>query len=91
MNIKWTSQAVSDLQRIYQHLAVNNTQDAARQVQLLMAAPMQNKEQLRMGERSDYFGERDVRRFLIGQYEIRYELKNKVPYILRIWYTEETR
>ncbi len=37
------------------------------------------------------FQPREVRRLLVGQYEIRYEVKKSSVYLLRIWHTREKR
>jgi plasmid stabilization system protein ParE len=37
------------------------------------------------------FSPREVRRILVRNYEIRYEIKNMAIYILRVWHTREHR
>jgi hypothetical protein len=44
-----------------------------------------------MGERLEEFEPREVRRLLVGHYEMRYELQESNIYILRIWHTRENR
>ena len=44
-----------------------------------------------MGERLEEFEPREVRRILIGKYEMRYELEGSLIYVLRIWHTREDR
>lgn len=41
--------------------------------------------------RVDEFQPREVRRILIGRYEMRYEIQNVTIYVLRIWHTREDR
>lgn len=91
MEIKWTGKALSDLARLYEFLASVNRQAAAHTVQQLTAAPTRFIEQPRIGERLDEFDPREVRRMLIGNYEMRYEIQLSVLYILRIWHTRENR
>ncbi len=38
-----------------------------------------------------YFMSREVRRLLVGHYEMRYELQESNIYILRVWHTRENR
>ena len=90
-NVQWTSKALSDLSRLYEFLAQVNSKAAARTVQALTDAPRRIIEQPRIGEQLDEFGDREVRRLLIGRYELRYELAGDNVYILRIWHTRELR
>jgi len=91
MQIKWASKALSDLNRLFEFLAPVNRQAAAKTVQSLTAAPGRIIDQPRIGERLDEFEEREVRRLLVGHYEMRYELNNDVLYVLRVWHTRERR
>ena len=45
----------------------------------------------RIGERLFEFEPREVRRLLVGRYEIRYEIQDSTVYILRLWHTREER
>lgn len=91
MDIKWTSKALSDLARLHDFLAPVNKPAAARAIQALTAAPGRLLEQPRIGERLDEFAPREVRRILIGRYEMRYEIEQSNIYVLRIWHTREDR
>jgi Plasmid stabilisation system protein. len=91
MDLKWTSKALADLARLYSFLAPVNRQAAARAVQSLAAAPRRLLEHPRVGEQLDEFEPREVRHILVGHYEMRYELKESMIYILRLWHTREDR
>ncbi len=91
MEVKWTSKALSDLNRLFEFLLPVNRRAAAETVQALTAAPMRIIEQPRIGEKLDEFEPREVRRLLVGHYEIRYEINNNILYVLRIWHTREHR
>lgn len=91
MDLKWTSKGLSDLARLYDFLAPVNPVAAARVMQSLMAAPSGLAVNPRIGERLEEFEPREVRRFLIGNYEMRYEIQDGFVYILRIWHTREDR
>ena len=91
MKLKWTSKALADLARLYEFLALVNKPAAARTVQVLTAAPRRLLEQPRIGDRLDEFGSREVRRILVGHYEIRYEIQKSTIYVLRLWHTREDR
>ena len=91
MKLTWTSRAVSDLSRLYEFLASANKGAAARTVQSLASAPANLLSNPRIGERLEEFEPREVRRILIGNYEIRYEIQESVIYVLRLWHTRENR
>lgn len=91
IEIRWTSKALSDLARLNAFLAPLNPHAAATAVRQLVAAPTRLLEQPRLGERVAGFEPRDVRRILVGRYELRYELTADTLYIVRIWHTREQR
>jgi plasmid stabilization system protein ParE len=91
MKIKWTSKALSDLVRLYEFLAVKNKRAAAQIVQSLAAAPDRLLDQARIGEKLDEFDPREVRRIIVGRYEMRYEIQETNIIVLRIWHTREDR
>lgn len=91
MDLKWTSRALSDLSRLYEFLAPVNRLAAARTVQSLTAAPTTLLTNPRIGEKLEEFEPREVRRILVGQYEMRYEIQASTIYMLRLWHTREER
>lgn len=91
MDLAWTSKALSDLARLYDFLAPVNKPAAARAIQGLTQAPTILLINPRIGEQLFQFGPREVRRILVGQYEIRYEILNQTIYVLRLWHTHEDR
>ena len=91
MELKWTGKALSDLARLYDFLAPVNKLAAARTVQALTAAPGTLQANPRIGEKLEEFEPRDVRRILVGHYEMRYEIQESTIYVLRLWHTREDR
>lgn len=91
MRLKWTSKAMSDLARLYEFLEPVNKPAAIRAVQALTRAPARLLEHPRLGERLEEFEPREVRRLLIGRYELRYEIREAEIYVLRLWHTREDR
>ena len=73
MELKWTSKALSDLARLHEFLALVDRSTAARTVQSLAAAPVRLLEQPLIGEKLEEFEPREVRRILVGHYELRYD------------------
>lgn len=91
MKIRWTSKAHDDLSRLYAFLAKRNPRAAARAVQSLVKAPTRLATQPRIGEKLEEFEPREVRRLVIGRYELRYEIQLRTIYVLRLWHARERR
>lgn len=91
MELKWTSKALSDLVRLHEFLSPLNEQAAASTVQSLTTAPTKILAQPRIGEKLEEFEPREVRRILVGDYEMRYEIQHFTIYVLRLWHTREDR
>lgn len=81
MPLQWTTSAERDLVRLHAFLATINPYAGAEQ---LLNYPQ-------LGLRLEEFSPRDVRRVIIGDYELRYELSDKMIYILRLWHGREDR
>ncbi len=82
MKLKWTSKALSDLVRLYDFLAP---------VGRSAAAPIRLLEHPCTGEALEESEPREVRRILVGHYEMRYEIHESTVYVLRLWHTRENR
>ncbi len=91
MELKWTGKALSDLARLYEFLAPVNKPAAVKAVQALTKAPSILLSNPRLGEQLFQFAPREVRRILVGEYEIRYEIRDSTLYVLRLWHTREDR
>lgn len=91
MELKWTDKGLSDLVRLYDFLAPINQPAAARAVQALTAAPVRLLANPRIGEKLEEFEPREIRRILVGNYEMRYEIQESTIYVLRLWHTREDR
>ena len=91
MELKWTSKALSDVVRLYDFLSVKDSHAAARTVQSLTAAPNRLLDQARIGEKLEEFEPREIRRIIVGRYEMRYEIQQSIITVLRIWHTREDR
>lgn len=91
MEMKWTSKALSDLARLHEFLEAVNRPAAVRAVQALVKASSVLPTNSRIGEQLFQFEPREVRRILVGEYEIRYEILDSIIYVLRLWHTRENR
>lgn len=91
MRIKWTGKAASDLARLYEHLRPIAPDAAARVVQQLARAPDRLLDYPRIGEKLEAYAPREVRRIIVGDYELRYEIANATIFILRLSHCRENR
>ncbi len=92
MNLRWSSKALDDLQRLHRFLAPVNPAAAARVMRKLVSSPPDLLLAYpRRGERLTEFDPREVRRLLVADYEIRYELQRDNIIILRLWHVREGR
>lgn len=62
-----------------------------RTIQRLASAPNDLLINPRIGEKLEEFSPREVRRILVGHYEMRYEIQASTIYMLRLWHTREDR
>ncbi len=91
MRIKWTRKASTDLVRLHEHLRPVAPAAAARIVQQLTRAPERLLDYPRIGEKLEAYAPREVRRIIVGSYELRYELAEDSILILRLWHSRENR
>ncbi|EAR6897322.1 TPA: type II toxin-antitoxin system RelE/ParE family toxin [Salmonella enterica] len=91
MRFEWTVPARNDVVRLYHFLAEKNEQAAAGVVQSLVNAPGTLLLNPRRGEVVEGYEPREIRRAIIGSYEMHYELQGDVLIVLRIWHQREDR
>ena len=89
--IEWTTQAYLDLKRFYDFLLPINPGAATQVINALGTAPEKLVHNPRIGEKLQEFSPNEVRKLIIGRYELRYEIKNDVIYVLKLWHTRENR
>jgi plasmid stabilization system protein ParE len=68
-----------------------NRSSAAKIVRSFTAAARQLREHPRSGEVLEEFAPREVRRLIVGPYELRYEVTEQGIFILRLWHGHEER
>jgi plasmid stabilization system protein ParE len=91
MKLRWTAKARSDLERLHAFLAPVNARAAAQVMEMLMLAPERLLKQPRLGVRLEIYELQEVRRLLVGDYEIRYELVGDTIHVVRLWHSREDR
>ena len=91
MEVKWTSSAHRDLIRLHDFLAPVNKNAAKKAVKQLVDEAKLLQSHPLLGVELDAYAPRNVRRLVIGEYEVRYEVTETVLYVLRLWHTREDR
>ena len=91
MEVKWTASAHRDLARLYEFLAVVNPRAAKKAMKQLVDEAKLLQSHPLLGIELDAYAPRNVRRLVIGDYEVRYEVTETVLYVLRLWHTREDR
>jgi len=89
--VRWTPRAAFDLQRLYNFLADKSPRAAANVRSMLSRAPDRLKDFPRLGVRLEEFEEAEVRRIIVGDYEIRYEIVGEMVRVLQLWHCNEDR
>ncbi|HEY2594731.1 MAG TPA: type II toxin-antitoxin system RelE/ParE family toxin [Chloroflexota bacterium] len=91
MILRWTPRAVFDLQRLHNFLSDKSPRAADQVRRALARAPGRLLEHPRIGMRLEQFTEREVRRIVVGDHEIRYEIAGDTIWILQLWHGREDR
>jgi plasmid stabilization system protein ParE len=91
VRVKWTSQSLGDVARLHAFLAEVNRPSVAKVVRSFTAAARQLREHPRSGELLEEFAPREVRRLIVGPYEMRYEITTQAIFVLRLWHGHEDR
>jgi plasmid stabilization system protein ParE len=91
VRVRWTSQSLGDVARLHAFLAEVNRPSAAKVVRSFTAAARQLREHPRSGEVLEEFAPREVRRLIVGSYEMRYEIAEQGIFIFRLWHGHEDR
>jgi plasmid stabilization system protein ParE len=91
MKLDWTSKGLSDLNHLHEFLFPVDPRAAAGAVRSLTAGAERLLEHPRIGEKLAQYEPREVRRLLVGKYEMRYEIRASTIFVLRLWHTREER
>ena len=91
MKVRWTRDGFADLERVGAFLESRSSAVAARTIDQLVRTPFRLSEHPRMGMRLEAYLPREVRRLIVGDYEVRYEIAYDVVSILRIHHVLEDR
>jgi plasmid stabilization system protein ParE len=89
--LRWTRAAYGDLVRVHGFLEAVNPQAARRAARMLVAAVKRLPRNPHIGRTLESFEPRQVRRVVIGEYEVRYEVTRTDIVVLRIFHAREDR
>jgi plasmid stabilization system protein ParE len=87
----WTDDALADVDRIFDFLVIKNEHAAERTVRTLLSAPNVLAENPFLGPVVEKFEKDNVRRLIVGAYEVRYRPAGQTVEILRVFHTKEDR
>lgn len=91
MKLRWSGQALADLTRLHRFLAPKAPLAAAEVVRTLMEAVERLPDQPRLGQRVQPQARNEVRRIIVGHYEVRYEIIGEEIYVANVWHGREDR
>jgi len=87
----WTRAAANDLRRLHYFLSVVNDGAATRAVRLIVSRARRIPENPRLGSPMARYRQHEVRSIVVGQYEIRYAVRDRDVAILRVFHHRERR
>jgi len=87
--VVWQPPALLDLARLYDFLVAVNPRAATAVLNHLKTAPRMLRTQPRLGTTLSEFSPREVRRLIVGDYELRYEVRADTVHLLRPWHRHE--
>jgi plasmid stabilization system protein ParE len=91
MGVRWAARARADLERIHGFLHDVNSAAAIKAVDGILRGVERLASHPRLGKRLPEFAPREIRRLIVGDYELRYELQEDELFVLRIWHAREDR
>ena len=90
-HVEWTDRAYLDIQRLYEFQLVCDPGSVGNIIDALLLAPERLIEHPRIGEAIKDWPGREVRRLLVGRYELRYDIVGHKIRILRLFHARENR
>lgn len=89
--IEWSEEAKEDLVRLHWFLVEKSQRAADDAVQRLIEAPASLVLQPRRGPVVERYLPREVRRLLVGDYELLYEVRGETVSVVAVFHTREDR
>ncbi len=89
--VVWAPKALNDVQRLIRFLEEVKPSIALELLDAMALATDKLITYPHMGEAIEAHLPKDIRRYMVGEYELRYEVKVTSIHILRIYHTKEDR
>lgn len=89
--VHWSGDAHRDLVRLYEFLAPLNERAAREAVREILGGIDRIVYSPRIGRSLDAYRPRDIRRLVVGVYELRYEVRGPEIIIVRLFHGREDR
>lgn len=91
IEVEWSAAARRDLSRLYDFLRDVNPRAAAAIIRQLNSAAKSLATFPERGASIESYLPLNIRRLLIDDYEMRYEVQSELVRIIRLWHTREDR
>ncbi len=91
MRLRWSRRALLDLDRLYRFVSEKSKVAAADVYLALWQSPERLLQTPRIGQQIMTLKPHEVRRLIVGNYELRYEVRAEEIRVLRIWSGRENR
>jgi plasmid stabilization system protein ParE len=91
MKLRWSAEALADLDRLRDFVSPVNPPAAAKIIRTLRAAALLLTQRPRIGRPTDRYAPREVRRIIVGAYEIYYENAPDHILVLSVMHFREDR
>ena len=91
MRINWTRQAYIDLDRLRWFLSEKSERAADAAVQRIVRGSLTLRDHAHRGQVLEKYLPRQVRRLLVADYELRYEIHGEDLYITAVFHVREDR
>ena len=91
MNVLWSDESLSDMERIYEFHAQFSVPVAMRVMSMIRRATNLPVVFPQAGRSCVAYNPRDVRDLVVGDYQLRYEVDGKTIGVVRVWHCKEDR
>jgi plasmid stabilization system protein ParE len=91
MMIKWSNEASDDLVRLHYFLAGKSQRAADEAIRRIIAGSLALENYARRGQIMEKYLPREVRRLLVADYELRYEIQEDAVYVVPVFHMREER
>jgi plasmid stabilization system protein ParE len=91
VRLEWTRPAIADLVRLHAFLEPASPRAASAAIRKLQQGALPLITFPSLGQALTEYQPREVRRLIIGDYELRYEVIDDTVFVVRVWHGREDR